>query len=279
MAFEPTSAGDTSSDCTCRRQNASQVDLLLPEGAFRADYLEAERVKKVIGVIPTRMAATRLPGKPLLLIAGKPMIQWVWERASQARSLDALYIATPDPEIIQTAQAFGAEALLTSYAHRSGTDRLAEVARLTDGQIYVNIQGDEPLLQPEAIDRAVAQLLEDPTVMMSSLYTEAQPSEYDQPSIVKVVLDQQGYALYFSRSRIPYPRESTDLPVWKHIGLYVFRRELLLQFAEWTPTPLECTESLEQLRVLEHGYRIRLRARACDSGKSPQFPVENRTTL
>jgi len=215
-------------------------------------------VKKVIGVIPTRMAATRLPGKPLLLIAGKPMIQWVWERASQARSLDALYIATPDPEIIQTAQAFGAEALLTSYAHRSGTDRLAEVARLTDGQIYVNIQGDEPLLQPEAIDRAVAPLLEDPTVMMSSLYTEAQPSEYDQPSIVKVVLDQQGYALYFSRSRIPYPRESTDLPVWKHIGLYVFRRELLLQFAEWTPTPLECTESLEQLRVLEHGYRIRM---------------------
>ena len=215
-------------------------------------------MKKVIGVIPTRMAATRLPGKPLLLIAGKPMIQWVWERASQARSLDALYIATPDPEIIQTAQAFGAEALLTSYAHRSGTDRLAEVARLTDGQIYVNIQGDEPLLQPEAIDRAVAPLLEDPTVMMSSLYTEAQPSEYDQPSIVKVVLDQQGYALYFSRSRIPYPRESTDLPVWKHIGLYVFRRELLLQFAEWTPTPLECTESLEQLRVLEHGYRIRM---------------------
>lgn len=215
-------------------------------------------MKKVIGVIPTRMAATRLPGKPLLPIAGKPMIQWVWERASQARSLDALYIATPDPEIIQTAQAFGAVALLTSHAHRSGTDRLAEVARLTDGQIYVNIQGDEPLLQPEAIDRAIAPLLEDSTLMMSSLYTEAHPSEYDQPSIVKVVLDQQGYALYFSRSRIPYPRESTDLPVWKHIGLYVFRRELLLQFAEWMPTPLECTESLEQLRVLEHGYRIRM---------------------
>ncbi len=215
-------------------------------------------MSRVIGVIPARLAATRLPGKPLLPIAGKPMVQWVWERASQARSLHELYIATPDPEIIQAAQAFGAQAILTSHAHRTGTDRLAEVARLTQGEIYVNIQGDEPLLRPEAIDRAVAPLLEDPTVMMSSLYTEAQPHEYDQPSVVKVVLDQQGNALYFSRSRIPYPRESTELPVWKHIGLYVFRRELLLQFAEWAPTPLERTESLEQLRVLEHGYRIRM---------------------
>lgn len=212
----------------------------------------------VIGVIPARLAATRLPNKPLLPIAGKPMIQWVWKRAIRARSLNALYIATPDPEIIQVAQSFGAQALLTSHAHRTGTDRLAEVARLTEGDVYVNIQGDEPLLRPEAIDRAVAPLLEDPNVMMSSLYTEAQPQEYEQPSTVKVVIDQHGNALYFSRSRIPYPRESADLPVWKHIGLYVFRRELLLKFAEWSPTPLERTEALEQLRVLEHGYRIRM---------------------
>ncbi len=213
---------------------------------------------RVIGVIPARMSATRLPGKPLLPIAGKPMVQWVWERASEARSLNALYIATPDPEIVQACQAFGAEALLTSHAHRSGTDRLAEVARQTDGDIYVNIQGDEPLLQPEAIDRAVQPLLDDPAVMMSSLYCEARPEDYDAPSVVKVVMDKNGDALYFSRSRIPYPRESTDLPVWRHIGLYVFRRELLLQFAQWEPTPLERTEGLEQLRVLENGYRIRM---------------------
>jgi len=213
---------------------------------------------KVIGVIPARLAATRLPGKPLLRIGGKPMIQWVWERARLAQTLDELYIATPDTEIMQAAESFGARAMLTSHAHRSGTDRLAEVARRTDGEIYVNIQGDEPLLDPRGIDRAVQPLLDDPQVMMSSLYCLAQPHEYDAPSVVKVVLDQQGNALYFSRSRIPYPREATDLPVYKHIGLYVYRRELLLQFAEWEPTPLERTEALEQLRVLEHGYRIRM---------------------
>ncbi len=213
---------------------------------------------KVIGVIPARMASTRLPGKPLLPIAGKPMIQWVWERVSQARSLHELYIATPDPEIVQSAESFGARVLLTSHAHRSGTDRTAEVARLTDGDIYVNIQGDEPLLQPSAIDRAVQPLLDDPTVFMSSLYCYAQPEEYEKPTIVKVVIDQKGDALYFSRSRIPYPRMTTDYPVLKHIGLYVYRRPLLLQFAQWEPTPLELTESLEQLRVLEHGYRIRM---------------------
>ncbi|MCS7066695.1 MAG: 3-deoxy-manno-octulosonate cytidylyltransferase [Fimbriimonadales bacterium] len=213
---------------------------------------------KVIGVIPARMAATRLPGKPLLPIAGKPMIQWVWERARQAQTLDELYIATPDAAIMQAAESFGAQAMLTSHAHRSGTDRLAEVARRTDGAIYVNIQGDEPLLDPRGIDRAVQPLLNDPEVMMSSLYCLAQPHEYDLPSVVKVVLDRHGNALYFSRSRIPYPREATGLPVYKHIGLYVYRRELLLQFAEWEPTPLERTEALEQLRVLEHGYRIRM---------------------
>ncbi len=158
---------------------------------------------KVIGVIPARMAATRLPGKPLLPIAGKPMIQWVWERARQAQTLHELYIATPDAEIMQAAESFGARAMLTSHAHRSGTDRIAEVARRTDGDIYVNIQGDEPLLDPRAIDSAVQPLLDDHQVMMSSLYCAAQPHEYALPSVVKVVLDRQAYALYFSRARIP----------------------------------------------------------------------------
>lgn len=213
---------------------------------------------KVIGVIPARMAAARLPGKPLLDIAGKPMVQWVWERAKEAHTLNALYIATPDPEIVQAAESFGAQAMLTSHQHRSGTDRLAEVARRTDGDIYVNIQGDEPLLDPTSVDKAVQPLLENEAVPMSSIYCMADPIEYDLPSAVKVVLDQNGDALYFSRSRIPYPRELTDLTLYKHIGLYAFRRELLLQFAEWQPTPLERTEALEQLRVLEHGYRIRM---------------------
>ncbi|MFN4033223.1 MAG: 3-deoxy-manno-octulosonate cytidylyltransferase [Fimbriimonadales bacterium] len=213
---------------------------------------------KVIGVIPARLAATRLPNKPLLDIAGKPMVQHVWERARQAQTLHELYIATPDPEILDAAHAFGAQAMLTSHAHRSGTDRMAEVARNTDGAIYVNIQGDEPLLDPDAIDRAVQPLLEDAQVMMSSLYCHAQPEDYEQPSVVKVVVDLNGDALYFSRSRIPYPRAMTNLPVRRHIGLYVFRKTLLLQYAQWAPTPLETTEGLEQLRVLEHGYKIRM---------------------
>jgi hypothetical protein len=143
---------------------------------------------------------------------------------------------------VEAAQAFGAQAILTSHAHRSGTDRMAEVARNTNGDIYVNIQGDEPLLNPEAVDRAVQPLLDDPSVMMSSLYCHAQPEDYEAPSVVKVVVDQNGDALYFSRSRIPYPRETTEVPVLRHIGLYVFRRALLLQYAQWEPTPLECTE-------------------------------------
>lgn len=212
----------------------------------------------VIGIIPARLAATRLPNKPLLDIAGKPMIQWVWERASEARSLTDLLIATPDIEIAQAAESFGAKAMITSHEHRSGTDRLAEVARRTQGDLYVNIQGDEPLLNPTAVDAAVEPILKDPTLPMSSIYCLAQPHEYDLPSAVKVVLDMQGNALYFSRSRIPHPRELTEQPLYKHIGLYVFQRELLLQFANWHPTPLERTEGLEQLRVLEHGYKIRM---------------------
>lgn len=212
----------------------------------------------VIGIIPARLAATRLPNKPLLDIAGKPMIQWVWERASEARSLTDLLIATPDIEIAQAAESFGAKAMITSHEHRSGTDRLAEVARRTQGDLYVNIQGDEPLLNPTAVDAAVEPILKDPTLPMSSIYCLAQPHEYDLPSAVKVVLDVQGNALYFSRSRIPHPRELTEQPLYKHIGLYVFQRELLLQFANWQPTPLERTEGLEQLRVLEHGYKIRM---------------------
>ncbi|MCW5934459.1 MAG: 3-deoxy-manno-octulosonate cytidylyltransferase [Fimbriimonadia bacterium] len=212
----------------------------------------------VIGIIPARLAATRLPNKPLLDIAGKPMIQWVWERASEARSLTDLLIATPDIEIAQAAESFGAKAMITSHEHRSGTDRLAEVARRTQGDLYVNIQGDEPLLNPTAVDAAVEPILKDPTLPMSSIYCLAQPHEYDLPSAVKVVLDMQGNALYFSRSRIPHPRELTEQPLYKHIGLYVFQRELLLQFANWQPTPLERTEGLEQLRVLEHGYKIRM---------------------
>lgn len=213
---------------------------------------------KIVGVIPARMAASRLPGKPLLDIAGKPMVQWVWERASKAQSLSEIYIATPDAEIIEAAERFGAKAMITSHNHRSGTDRTAEVARRTDGDAYVNVQGDEPMLDPDNIDALVAPMQQDSSVQMASVYCIEDPSEYNSPAVVSVVMAQNGDALYFSRSRIPYPRETTELPVYKHLGLYAYRRETLLKLAELPPTPLERTESLEQLRALEHGIPIRM---------------------
>jgi 3-deoxy-manno-octulosonate cytidylyltransferase (CMP-KDO synthetase) len=216
---------------------------------------------KVVGVIPARLAATRLPDKPLLDIAGKPMIQRVWERAKAAACLDDLLVATPDREICEAVQGFGGRAVMTSDCHRSGTDRIAEVAGSLVAEIFANIQGDEPLIEPEAIDRVVAPLLANPALAMSSLMCRCPPEERDNPATVKVVCDMEGNALYFSRSRIPFPRSAaTGVPVMQHIGLYAYRRDFLLTFSQLAPTPLEQTESLEQLRALEHGYGIRMAA-------------------
>ena len=213
---------------------------------------------KVIGIIPSRLAATRLPDKPLIDIAGKPMIQRVWERARKAAVLEALYVATPDIRIREAVESFGATALMTADTHRSGTDRLAEAAADLDAEIIVNIQGDEPLIEPDYIERAVRPLIADSALPMSSLMCRCPEEERENPATVKVVAAMDGDALYFSRSRIPYPRAGASPAVMQHIGLYAYRREFLLTFPRLSPTPLEQTESLEQLRALEHGYRIRM---------------------
>ena len=215
---------------------------------------------KILCVIPARYASTRLPGKPLADIAGKPMIRHVYERACQAQRPDMVLVATDNEKVYAAVTAFGGQALMTSADHPTGTDRLAEVARAyEDYDIIINVQGDEPLIAPEVIDRLAAVFDEEPGLSMATLATVMAEEEYDQPSAVKVVTDLQGYALYFSRSHIPFPRVKVDeLPVYKHIGIYAYRRDFLLTYAALDPTPLERTESLEQLRALEHGYRIKV---------------------
>ena len=214
-----------------------------------------------VGLIPARLAATRLPNKPLIEIGGKPMIQHVWERALRTPSLTRVAIATPDAEIADAAHRFGAEVVMTSPNHRSGTDRLAEAATLLDllaDTIVVNIQGDEPLLDPMAIEATVQLLLADPELPMSSLMCPCPEIDRDNPACVKVVCALNGDALYFSRARLPFPRNATATLVMQHVGLYAYRRHFLATYSTLTPTPLELSESLEQLRVLENGYRIRM---------------------
>lgn len=214
---------------------------------------------KIIGIVPARLAAVRLPNKPLLDICGKPMIQRVWERVRMARSLEDVIVATPDEAIAAAVEAFGGRAAMTSAEHRSGTDRLAEVARGLDVEIVVNIQGDEPLIDPAAIDAAVQPLLDDTALQMTSLMCVCPAEEIVNPATVKVVTDPRGRALYFSRATIPYRRNAESaLPVMQHIGLYAYRRDFLLTFASLPPTPLEMTESLEQLRAIENGHAIQM---------------------
>lgn len=211
-----------------------------------------------VGVIPARYASTRFPGKPLALIAGKPMIQWVYEGARKAQSLQRVLVATDDERIEDAVRHFGGEVMMTSADHACGTDRLAEVAqRLPFAGVLVNIQGDEPLIRPESIDLAVDRLKEAHHAGMSTLVTTCPPEDCNNPNVVKVVLDRQGMALYFSRAPIPYQRTTLpDLRTLKHIGLYAYRRDFLLQFAAASPTLLEQTEGLEQLRALEMGWPI-----------------------
>ncbi len=209
-------------------------------------------------VIPSRMASTRFPGKPLCDLLGKPMIQWVVEAAQTANLNADVLVATPDQEIIDACRRFGCEAMLTRSDHPTGTDRIAEVARSVHADVYVNVQGDEPLISARTIHAAAEPLLADGSIPMGSAYAPCPESEVENPAVVKVVLDQQGYALYFSRHAIPYPRNPRVDLVRKHIGIYSFRKDVLLEFSSWASTPLEQTESLEQLRFLENGVRIRM---------------------
>ena len=216
-------------------------------------------VPTVAAIIPSRYGSTRLPGKALKPIGGKPMIQRVYERARLARHLAAVIIATDDERIGRVVDAFGGKYVMTSPDHPSGTDRLAEAVAAIDAEIIVNIQGDQPFLDPLMIDEAVQPLLDEPDLQMSTLmHSIARAEDLLDPSVVKVVTNHQGNALYFSRSLIPYPRQKIEHKVFEHVGLYVYRKAFLLKLAGLSPTLLEQIESLEQLRVLEHGYTIRV---------------------
>jgi 3-deoxy-manno-octulosonate cytidylyltransferase (CMP-KDO synthetase) len=218
--------------------------------------------KKIAVVIPSRYASTRLPGKPLIELAGKPMIQHVYERASQA-DVTQVVVATDDERIFAIVKNFGGDVLMTSSHHLSGTDRVAEAAREINADIIINVQGDEPLLNPDSINQAVAPLLADDTVVMGTLaHHLTDIDDANNSNVVKVVTDKQGFALYFSRLPIPFNREQngdrTPSGVLRHIGLYVYQAGFLQKFAKLAPTQLEQLENLEQLRALEHGYKIRV---------------------
>ena len=214
---------------------------------------------RVVGVIPARYASTRLPGKPLVDILGKPMIQHVYENAARSKTLEQLIVATDDERILAAVAAFGGRAVLTSRDHDTGTDRVAEVVRGLDVEVVVNIQGDEPFVHPGMIDEVVQPLLDDPELpMCTSMHEITDKADFDNPNVVKVIISLAGNALYFSRSLIPYPRKTEGHRAFEHIGMYAYRRGFLLKYAGLPQTPLEKLESLEQLRVLEHGYRLRV---------------------
>jgi 3-deoxy-manno-octulosonate cytidylyltransferase (CMP-KDO synthetase) len=213
---------------------------------------------KVLGVIPARFASSRFPGKALASLAGRPIVQHVFERAAQARYLHRVLIATDDERIAGVAKSFGAPVVITRADHPSGTDRVAEAASTTDASVVVNIQGDEPLIDPAAIDAAALSLLENPSLPMATLKKRIEDEEeISNPNVVKVVTDHRGNAIYFSRCPIPYARDR-HAPYFKHIGLYVYRRDFLLGYSTLPVGPLERTERLEQLRALENGYLIRV---------------------
>ena len=209
-------------------------------------------------VIPARMGSTRFPGKPLCDLLGKPMVRWVYEASIQSGVADQVLVATPDEEIVEACAAFGAEAMLTRHDHVTGTDRIAEVAAHHHAEVYVNVQGDEPLIRPKSIASCAQTLIEDPDAQFGSVFCTCAPDEYDNPAVVKVVLDKLNFALYFSRYAIPFPRNERSQPVNKHIGLYAYRQRALMDFATWQPTPLEQSESLEQLRFMENGIRPKM---------------------
>lgn len=218
-------------------------------------------MSRIVAVIPARWKSTRFPGKPLHLLAGKPLVQHVWERCARAQLIDRVVIATDDMRIAETAFAFGAEVALTSARHQSGTDRVAEVAKKLRGVSHViNVQGDEPMIEPRLINALARELRGDRTLAMitaATLFKKDEP--VDNPNAVKVVIDQNRNALYFSRRPIPFIRDGTQhIRVYRHQGIYGYSTAFLAQFVRWKPTMLEKAEQLEQLRALEHGMKIRV---------------------
>lgn len=213
----------------------------------------------VLCVIPARYASSRLPGKPLADIVGKPMIQWVYEQAKKANRPQETIVATDNQLVFDAVTSFGGQAVMTRADHQSGTDRLAEVAALyPQVDLIVNVQGDEPLIPPEIIDLLVSTFDTDTDIVMATLKCIMPETEYANPAAVKVVTDARDNALYFSRSQIPYMRNQTAIKVYKHIGIYAYRRDFLLKFSSMPQSALEQAESLEQLRALENGYKIKV---------------------
>lgn len=214
---------------------------------------------KILCVIPARYASTRLPGKPLADIVGKPMIQHVYERSAQATIPQQVVVATDDEKVFQAVQQFGGKVVMTSSEHQTGTDRLAEVAsKYAEVDVIINVQGDEPLINPKVIDELAQEFLNDTALQMASVMSIMDTEDYQNPNAVKVVTDLNNNALYFSRSLLPYPRVAGKANVYKHIGIYAYKKDFLLKFAKLAPTPLEQSESLEQLRALENGYKIKM---------------------
>lgn len=233
-------------------------------------------IKNAVAIIPARWASVRLPGKALIDLAGKPMVCWVADRARAARNISRVIVATDNQDVFDRVKDYGIEVLMTDPNHASGTDRVAEVAaQLPEAEIIVNVQGDEPLISPETIERAVDEISQD---KLAGIVTTWEPmtelGDLLNFDIVKVVVDDNGYAIYFSRSPMPFPRDAAlrhggphealfaEPELWsnyrKHTGLYVYKRDVLLEFTRWQPTKLEQYERLEQLRALEHGVKIKL---------------------
>lgn len=246
---------------------------------------------KAIVIIPARYASTRLPGKALLQIDGKPMICWVAERAMEARNVARVIVATDDKRIVDAVRFSGCEAVMTRADHASGTDRLAEVAEtLDDTEIIVNLQGDEPLISPQTIERAIEASNDESVEIVTTWEAIETAADVLNPDVVKIVVDNSGRALYFSRSPVPYPREAVRKHVTletavrnepgllgqfrKHTGLYVYRKELLLQFTRWPQSDLERVECLEQLRALERGVKIK-----AIEASTPSIGVDTREDL
>jgi len=221
---------------------------------------------RVVAVIPARYASQRLPAKPLIDLLGKSMIQHVYEQASKASLLSQVVVATDDDRIAAAVRAFGGEVIMTSSEIRSGSDRVAAIASVLPAEIFVNVQGDEPLIAPQMIDEAIRVVLDDPEADVGTLARKIDsPADLQNPAVVKVVLSADRTALYFSRSVIPFVRDEADQSQWlqrqtfyRHVGIYVFRRSFLLKYPSLSESLLERSEKLEQLRILEHGFRIKV---------------------
>ena len=221
-----------------------------------------EQKLKVVGVIPARYSSTRFEAKVLADIMGKPMIQWVWERAKQVKILDELIIACDDERVAEVAKGFGAQVVMTAKGHVSGTDRVAEVVNPIEVGVVVNIQGDEPMIHPTMIDSVARAILFDSSISVATIIRKIEnPQDVNDPHVVKVVKDKNDFALYFSRSPIPFLARSSDItaPVYfKHIGLYGYSKDFLFTYKNMAASSLERTEKLEQLRILEDGYKIKV---------------------